>query len=158
MCMYGRATAYRSDEHEDAHEHREHQRLVEHEIRALMLLRADRVRHHRRRADVQDLREREHDEPEIARDAEARRHFVAEHGDELEVGDEIRHLHDHADEHLDRHRRDVSRDRTNAQVFHAGTKGGGLNDRPELNRQLPREPKEKAGRETGLLHQVSVDR
>ncbi len=39
-----------------------------------MLLRADRVRDHRRRADVQDLREREHDEPEIAGGAEARGH------------------------------------------------------------------------------------
>ena len=42
------------------------QRLVEHEIGAIVLLRADRVRHQRHRTDVQDLREREHDEPDVA--------------------------------------------------------------------------------------------
>ena len=62
-------SSHRRHQEQPAGDHRQHLRLVEQENRALVVLASRRVRHQRRGADAEHLRDREHDERQVAADA-----------------------------------------------------------------------------------------
>jgi hypothetical protein len=70
------------------------------------------------RADAHGLGEREHDEHQVAGEADPGDRLLAEPPDEVEVGKEVERLEDHREGDERRQLHDVAADRALGQVFH----------------------------------------
>ena len=86
----------------DTDERRQHLRLVEDEDGAVPILLPRRVRHERRRADAQHLRDGEDDEREVAGDADAGHGLLSQPSDPVQIDEEVERLEDHRHQHVAR--------------------------------------------------------
>ena len=118
---------------DDAGQVRQNHGLVEHELGLGPVLASERLGDERGRADAHGLGEREHDEHQVAGEADAGDRLLAEPPDEVEVGKEVEGLEDHREGDERRQIHDVAADRALGEVFHAPeswSADGGLGVRP----------------------------
>ncbi len=93
--------------------------LPEHAARAGLVLGAQRVRHQRHGADAQHLRQRDHEQRDVAGRRDAGDGFLADAGHEIQVDHEVHRLHQHADGDGDRHGDEVAPDGALGEVAHS---------------------------------------
>ncbi len=106
------------DQHDERAGCGERQTLIEHRIRVRPILASHRMRDERDRAHAEHLRQREHDEHEVARRAHAGERRIAQVGDKIEVDQNIQRLKEHARRDRHRHLQDVLADRLLRQILH----------------------------------------
>ena len=102
-----------------ADDHRQHLRLVEHEQCAIVIFLPRGVRHQRRHTNAKHLRDREHDEGQVAGDADPGDRFLPQPSDPVEIDQEVKRLKHHRDEHEPGRLQQMARERTSGQVLHA---------------------------------------
>ncbi len=114
----GDADGHAADQEAQADDHRQHLRLIEDEQRAGAIFLSSGMRHKRRDADAQHLRNRQNDECEIPGNADARDRFLPQPPDPVQVDEKIQRLKHHRHEHEARRLEEMARDRSGRQVLH----------------------------------------
>jgi hypothetical protein len=97
---------------------RQHLRLIEHQLRIVVVLSSDRVRHDGRRADAEHLCQGEHNKRKVAGYSNGGDRVRAESADPIEVDQEIQRLEDHRHEHEARGLQQMPGERSGGEVFH----------------------------------------
>ena len=108
----------RDDEEQDADDERQHLRLVEHEGRLRLIAPARGVRDERRRADAEHLRGGQHDEHQVAADADGGDRFGAQPADPVEIDEDVERLEDHADQHVAGRFQEMAGERSRREILH----------------------------------------
>ena len=113
-----RTQRHHEDQEHRAGQHREHLRLVEHQQRAVVLLPTGGVGDQRGGADAEHLRHRQHDEHQVAADADRRHRFLAEATHPVEIDQEVEGLEQHGHQHEAGGAQQVPGDRAGGEVLH----------------------------------------
>ena len=141
-------------------QHGEHQRLVEREVRPVLVLSAHRMGYDGHGTHAQHLRKRQYRHCEVARRADTRQRGTTLLRDEIQIDHEIQRLDQHADRHRRSHRKNVPGDGPDGQVFHGSCADLArygrsarcghslLGSEPRMHR-IPREPLPEAPRGCG---------
>ena len=109
---------HRDDQEQRRRSRGEPLRLVEDVAGARAVPGAGRVRDQRGRADAQHLRAGQHDERQVAGDADGGDRFLAEAADPVEIDQEVQRLRQHRDQHEAGRAQQVPRQRSGGEVFH----------------------------------------
>ncbi len=112
------ARQHRDREEDDCDAHRQHLRLVEEEDRVVLILPSRGVRHERGGADAKHLRDRDHDERQVAGQPDRSDRVGAEPAHPEQIDQDVERLEDHADQHEARRFEEVARQRTGGEVLH----------------------------------------
>ena len=118
-----RAAERKSHQHSDNQKNNsyndgQHLRLIEHQLRIVVALSSDRVRHGGRRADAEHLGQGKHDEGGVAGYCNGGDRVRAESANPVEVDQEIQRLEDHRHEHEARGLQQMPGERSGGKVFH----------------------------------------
>jgi len=114
-----RAQTHADREKDQTYQDGQHERLIEGELSAIAILLTRGVRHERGDAHPQHLRDREHDEGEVARDTHAGDRLLAEAADPVKVHEKVQRLKDHRDQHEAGRLQQMSRDGPRSQILHS---------------------------------------
>jgi hypothetical protein len=107
-----------AEQRQQPEQHRQNDRLVEHQIGVVAILAAHGMRDQRHRADAEHLHQRVDEESSVAGRSDAGHGRIAEPGHEVQVDQLADHDRDHADHDRWRHVQDMAHDGAARQVLH----------------------------------------
>ena len=94
------SSRHRQRQEDGADKRRQHLRLIENQVRALLVAPANGMGDQRGGADAQHLRRRQHDEQQVAADADSRNGLGPEPSHPVEVHQHVQRLKQHRHQHV----------------------------------------------------------